>query len=187
MHICDDDDDDVATMFEMHKVSKKINLYVADDLENVEGGNEEGSEEGATEEGLGVTMIMGLTRMVLKKRGLRVMMMRGMRVKNILTVMLAYLAEGCSWRVHASPLPDGKTFMIKTSESKHTCVKADKIKEASAWMANKLTDVLRENPYMKARGLRNEIRKFGVTPPYMQLYMEKKMVIDIIEGGHASS
>ncbi|KAK4388152.1 Retrovirus-related Pol polyprotein from transposon TNT 1-94 [Sesamum angolense] len=31
------------------------------------------------------------------------------------------------------------------------------------------------------------MRKFGVTPLYMQLYRAKKMAIDIIEGGHASS
>ncbi|KAL0411300.1 UNVERIFIED_CONTAM: hypothetical protein Slati_3719700 [Sesamum latifolium] len=235
MPVCDDDD--VTTMFEMHKVSKKINLYVADDLENVEGGNEEGSEEGATEEGLRVTMMMGLTRMVvnssdeeflddpfvglLNKDGVtipenpmqKIKLEKGMvftnvdmfrevlkeyviregfqikRIKNKKSrVTVVCAAEGCSWRVHASPLPDGETFMIKTLEGKHTCVRADKIKEASAsWMANKLIDVLRKNPDMKARGLRNEIRKFGVTPPYMQLYRAKKMAIDIIEGGHTSS
>ncbi|KAL0373872.1 UNVERIFIED_CONTAM: hypothetical protein Sradi_3302900 [Sesamum radiatum] len=158
MTVCDDDD--VATMFEMYKVSKKINLYAANDLENVEGGNEEGSEEGAIEEG-----VEGDDDDETDKD-----------------------AEGCSWRVHASPLPDGETFMIKTLENKHTCVRADKIKEASAsWMTNKLIDVLRENPDMKARGLRNEVRKFGVTLPNMKLYRAKKMTIDIIEGGHASS
>ncbi|KAL0320373.1 UNVERIFIED_CONTAM: hypothetical protein Sradi_5298800 [Sesamum radiatum] len=111
------------------------------------------------------------------------------RIKNEKSrVTIVCAAEECSWRVHVSPLPDGETFMIKTLEGKHPCVRTDKIKEASvSWMANKLIDVSRENPDMKARGLRNETRKFGVTPPYMQLYRAKKMAIDIIEGGHASS
>ncbi|KAL0451388.1 UNVERIFIED_CONTAM: hypothetical protein Slati_1116900 [Sesamum latifolium] len=79
MPVCDDDD--VATMFKMHKASKKINLYVANDLKNVEGGN----EEGAIEKGVDGDDDHGLARMVLKKRGLRVMMMRGLRVKKYMS------------------------------------------------------------------------------------------------------
>ncbi|KAK4390267.1 hypothetical protein Sango_2090000 [Sesamum angolense] len=50
--------------------------------------------------------------------------------------------KGCKWRMHASVAPDGISFIIKTYIGKHTCVRVDKNKEATAfWMADKLVDV----------------------------------------------
>ncbi|KAL0387943.1 UNVERIFIED_CONTAM: hypothetical protein Sradi_2676100 [Sesamum radiatum] len=54
-------------------------------------------------------------------------------------------------------------------------------------MADKLVDVLRENPNMKCRGMRHELQKFGVNPSYMQLYRAKKIAMLSIEGNHATS
>ncbi|KAL0406414.1 UNVERIFIED_CONTAM: hypothetical protein Slati_3955300 [Sesamum latifolium] len=54
-------------------------------------------------------------------------------------------------------------------------------------MAEKLVDVLRENPNMKCRGMRHELQKFGVSPPYMQLYRAKKIAMLGIEGNHETS
>ncbi|KAL0346023.1 UNVERIFIED_CONTAM: hypothetical protein Sradi_4433600 [Sesamum radiatum] len=55
-------------------------------------------------------------REVLKEYVIR----EGFQVKRIKNeksrVTTVFAAEGCSWRVHASPLPDGETFMIKTLE-----------------------------------------------------------------------
>ncbi|KAL0291363.1 UNVERIFIED_CONTAM: hypothetical protein Scaly_2641100 [Sesamum calycinum] len=83
--------------------------------------------------------------------------------------------KGCKWRMHASVAPDGISFMIMTYIEKHTCVRVDKNKKATAfWMVAKLVDVLRENPNMKCRGMRHELQKFGVNPPYMQLYRARQ-------------
>ncbi|KAL0288081.1 UNVERIFIED_CONTAM: hypothetical protein Scaly_2744600 [Sesamum calycinum] len=40
---------------------------------------------------------------------------------------------------------------------------------------------------MKARGIRNELKKFGVNPQYMQIYRAKKKAMESIEGSYAES
>ncbi|KAL0324834.1 UNVERIFIED_CONTAM: hypothetical protein Sradi_5052700 [Sesamum radiatum] len=80
------------------------------------------------------------------------------------------------------------TFQVKTYVPNHTCVRSDPTKEASAeWIASKIESVLRENPGMKARGIRNELKKFGVNPQYMQIYRAKKKAMESIEGSYAES
>lgn len=54
-----------------------------------------------------------------------------------------------NWRVHASPLPDGVTYMIKSYNREHTCLSGSKSVEAnSTWIAKKLDASLRANPKM---------------------------------------
>ncbi|KAL0295101.1 UNVERIFIED_CONTAM: hypothetical protein Sangu_3204600, partial [Sesamum angustifolium] len=60
--------------------------------------------------------------------------------------------------------------------------------EASVdWIATKIDSVLRENPGMKTRGIRNELKKFGVNPQYMQIYRAKKKALESIEGSYIES
>ncbi|KAK4389214.1 hypothetical protein Sango_2258400 [Sesamum angolense] len=101
------------------------------------------------------------------------------RLKNERTrVTCKCAADGCSWRIHASPLSDKITFAIKSLKAEHTCVRVKTMKEAnSSWMSKKLLQVLRENPDMKARGIRHELQKYGIDPPYMQLYRAKKKLL----------
>ncbi|KAH7851278.1 hypothetical protein Vadar_009383 [Vaccinium darrowii] len=55
-------------------------------------------------------------------------------------------ALDCNWRVHASPLPDGVTYMIKSYNGEHTCLSGSKSVEAnSTWIAKKLAVSLRAN------------------------------------------
>ncbi|KAL0384318.1 UNVERIFIED_CONTAM: hypothetical protein Sradi_2826100 [Sesamum radiatum] len=98
------------------------------------------------------------------------------RLKNERTrVTCKCAADGCSWRIHASPLSDKVTFAIKSLKAEHTCVRVKTMKEAnSSWMSKRLLQVLRENPDMKARGIRHELQKYGIDPPYMQLYSQKE-------------
>ncbi|KAL5851625.1 hypothetical protein ACOSQ3_006743 [Xanthoceras sorbifolium] len=42
--------------------------------------------------------------------------------KDRYTTECAY--EGCGWRIHASPINDRRTFMIKTMETQHSCQKS---------------------------------------------------------------
>ncbi|KAL0400138.1 UNVERIFIED_CONTAM: hypothetical protein Sradi_2357100 [Sesamum radiatum] len=96
--------------------------------------------------------------------------------------------KGCSWRIHASPLGDGVTFQIKTYSSVHTCIRSDSTKEATVkWMAIKLVNVLRDNISMDVKSIRTELKKFGINPPYMQIYRARKKALEEIEGGHAES
>ncbi|KAK4388556.1 hypothetical protein Sango_2462200 [Sesamum angolense] len=76
----------------------------------------------------------------------------------------------------------GVTFQVKTNVPNHTCVRSDPTSEASVdWIATKIDSVLRENPGMKTRGIRNELKKFGVNPQYMQIYRAKKKALESIE------
>ncbi|KAL0396307.1 UNVERIFIED_CONTAM: hypothetical protein Scaly_0079100 [Sesamum calycinum] len=78
--------------------------------------------------------------------------------------------------------------MNKAYAPNHTCVRSDATKEASAELiARKIENVLKENPGLKPRGTRNELKKFGVNPQYMWIYRAKKKVIESIEGCHAES
>ncbi|KAL0286548.1 UNVERIFIED_CONTAM: hypothetical protein Scaly_2789700 [Sesamum calycinum] len=58
------------------------------------------------------------------------------RLKNERTkVTCKCVADGCSWRIHASPLSDKITFAIKSLKAEHTCVRVKTMKEAnSSWM-----------------------------------------------------
>ncbi|KAL0392969.1 UNVERIFIED_CONTAM: hypothetical protein Sradi_2519700 [Sesamum radiatum] len=111
------------------------------------------------------------------------------RLKNERTrVTCKCVADGCSWRIHASPLSDKITFAIKSLKAEHTCVRVKTMKEAnSSWMSKKLLQVLRENPDMKARGIRHELQKYGIDPPYMQLYRAKKKALEQIDGSYGDS
>ncbi|KAK4389584.1 hypothetical protein Sango_2295400 [Sesamum angolense] len=111
------------------------------------------------------------------------------RLKNERTrVTCKCAADGCSWRIHASPLSDKITFAIKSLKAEHTCVRVKTMKEAnSSWMSKKLLQVLRENPDMKARGIRHELQKYGIDPPYMQLYRAKKKALEQIDGSYGDS
>ncbi|KAK4404611.1 hypothetical protein Sango_0829700 [Sesamum angolense] len=128
-------------------------------------------------------------RKVLKEfviqEGFKVMRMRNEKKKR---VTAHCSVKDFPWRVHASPLVDGVTFQVKTYVPNHTCVRSDPTKEASAeWIASKIESVLRENPGMKVRGIRNELKKFGVNPQYMQIYRAKKKAMESIEGSYAES
>ncbi|KAL0442115.1 UNVERIFIED_CONTAM: hypothetical protein Sradi_0150400 [Sesamum radiatum] len=120
----------------------------------------------------------------LEREGFKVMRMRNEKKR-----VTAYCSvKDYPWRVHASPLADGVTFQVKTYVPNHTCVRSDPTKEASAeWIASKIESVLRENPGMKTRGIRNELKKFGVNPLYMQIYRAKKKAMESIEGSYAES
>ncbi|KAL0464005.1 UNVERIFIED_CONTAM: hypothetical protein Slati_0288100 [Sesamum latifolium] len=160
--------------------------------EEGEGSHKEGEENNSGDE---LSSINLMTIVRLKTRVIRSLRMNAwtvlreyviqegfqiMRLRNEKTRVTAHCAsKDCPWRIHASPLADGVTFQIKTYVSTHTCVRSDSTKEASAiWIASKIENVLRENPGMKARGIRNELRKFEVNPQYMQIYRAKKKAME---------
>ena len=80
------------------------------------------------------------------------------------------------------------TYKIKTYNGVHSCVRNAKSKEANApWIATKLMNVLRATPNMTAGGMREELKKYGVNPPRMQLYRAKKKALEWIQGNHGDS
>ncbi|KAK7255963.1 hypothetical protein RIF29_29398 [Crotalaria pallida] len=100
------------------------------------------------------------------------------RIKNEKTRVTARCAaDGCCWRIHASPAPDGITFKIKTYTSVHTCIRTSKNSNAtSTWIATKLESKLRADPNMSYKSMKQELLdKFGVEPSNVtQLYRARK-------------
>ena len=62
-------------------------------------------------------------------------------------------AEGCGWRIHACPTPDGVTCKFKMYKSVHNCIRRTTNKDAtSVWIFKKLESKLREDPNMSYVG-----------------------------------
>ncbi|KAJ1413688.1 Zinc finger, PMZ-type [Sesbania bispinosa] len=95
-------------------------------------------------------------------------------------------AEGCPWRIHASTTPDGATFMIKSVNNVHTCVRNSMRNYAtSTWITSKLYSGLRADPYMSYNLMKNELKeKYGIEPHPMQLYRTRMKVMEEVEGTH---
>lgn len=82
-------------------------------------------------------------------------------------------AEGCEWRIHATPNPKQKqTFMVRTLRDVHQCMRLTKNSAAnSSWLAKKILPKLRLNPKMDITTIKVEFQdKYGIKVPYMQAY-----------------
>ncbi|CAL5400449.1 unnamed protein product [Camellia sinensis] len=83
------------------------------------------------------------------------------------------IADGCSWRIHASWVPADQTFRIKKFNSSHTCG-GESWKSAHPtknWLVNIIKDRLRESPHQKPKDIANGILKdFGIELSYTQVW-----------------
>ncbi|CAL5403478.1 unnamed protein product [Camellia sinensis] len=97
-------------------------------------------------------------------------------------------AEGCPWRIHASPLPDGITYKIKILVPTHTCSRMNTNTEAtSAWIAKKMVESFKDNPHMGLDTMQMKLNKmFGIEASRMQLYRAKRRCKEELEGDHGS-
>ena len=65
---------------------------------------------------------------------------------------------GCTWRIHASVLPDGVSFKIKTLKGINVCNRTKKNHLITFdWIANKFHDMFRINLEVKVRMLEAEL------------------------------
>ena len=98
------------------------------------------------------------------------------RVKNeAARVTVVCAARRCTWRIHASPIVLGEpSFMVKSHTRTHTCVRANHTREVSyKWVAEKLVPILRNNPKLSLDGIKAELKKYNVEPPYMTIWRGK--------------
>lgn len=95
-------------------------------------------------------------------------------------------AQGCKWRIHASPL---KQFKIKCLGPDHTCVRVERNAEAtSTWIASKFARTLRSNPGMTIEAIYDElVENHGIEASRMQIYGGKRKALEAIEGNHAKA
>ncbi|XP_058184092.1 uncharacterized protein LOC131301721 [Rhododendron vialii] len=94
--------------------------------------------------------------------------------------------KGCPWRIHASRLPDGITYQIKTYTLEHTCTRVNHNEDAnSTWIAKKLLKDFKENPQLDLDGMQEKLNgRFGIESSKIQLYRAKRKCMDELEGSH---
>ncbi|KAF7140647.1 hypothetical protein RHSIM_Rhsim06G0119600 [Rhododendron simsii] len=94
--------------------------------------------------------------------------------------------EGCPWRIHASPLPDGITYQIKTYTPEHTCTRVNHNEDAnSTWIAKKLLKDFKENPQLDLDDMQEKLNgRFGIESSRIQLYRARRKCMDELEGSH---
>ncbi|KAF7826798.1 hypothetical protein G2W53_017962 [Senna tora] len=112
------------------------------------------------------------------------------RIKNEKARVTAICAsDGCPWRIHASPSPDGRTFMIKSYEPLHTCIRQfEKNNVTSTWIAEKLKGSLNADPNMSYELMSNEFStKFGVEAHPNQLYRARRKGKEQVEVAEVES
>ncbi|CAN6458751.1 unnamed protein product [Victoria cruziana] len=96
--------------------------------------------------------------------------------------------EGCPWRVHASKLPCGPSFTVRTLKGIHTCGGIANLshKQASVdWVASVVEQRLRENPRYKPKEIVQDIlQEHGISISYKQAYRGKERSMENIYGSY---
>ena len=93
-------------------------------------------------------------------------------------------ASGCSWRIHASKLPDVETFQIKTWKGEHSCARLERLSHRQAnmkWVLSCIMDRVRENINYKPKEIMRDIeQEYGVTIPYLKAHRAKERALELI-------
>ncbi|XP_056688621.1 uncharacterized protein [Spinacia oleracea] len=109
--------------------------------------------------------------------------------KKIYTVTCSQ--EKCDWRLHASRLPDGRTWAIKKiMPNEHTCRGLETHNPVCSvkWAASKVMEDIRANPDIPGLSLYELLfKRFGLFMKQTTLYRMKRYVIEILFGGHDKS
>ncbi|XP_043720975.1 uncharacterized protein LOC122668481 [Telopea speciosissima] len=97
--------------------------------------------------------------------------------------------KGCSWRIHASPIEDGITFMIKSLNPHHSCTRFGTNKKVNAtWIARKLDPNLKYDTDMSINVMKSHLKeKYNVEVQTMQLYRARWIAKQENEGSHSKS
>ncbi|KAH7856900.1 hypothetical protein Vadar_006704 [Vaccinium darrowii] len=109
------------------------------------------------------------------------------RDKNEKCRVTAHCAfKGCPWRIHASPLPDGITYQIKTYTPEHTCSRVNQNEDAtSTWIARKLLQDFKDNPQLGLDAMQEKLNtRYGIEASRIQLYRARRKCVDVLEGSH---
>ena len=90
------------------------------------------------------------------------------RVKNEKKRVIAICGdEVCEWRVNASLMADGVSFMIKTCTPDHSCTIKENITASAKWMGHKIENLIRADRNAKPEMIRTELPKYGLHPTEM--------------------
>ncbi|KAA8535178.1 hypothetical protein F0562_030181 [Nyssa sinensis] len=97
------------------------------------------------------------------------------------------VAEGCSWRIHASWVPAAQSFRIKKLNNSHTCG-GESWKSAHPtknWLVSIIKDRLRDSPHHKPKDIANSIlRDFGIELNYTQVWRGIENAREQLQGSY---
>lgn len=94
--------------------------------------------------------------------------------KERITIMCGSVK--CEWRIHASKLPDLRTFVMKKIGKPHLCLRdPEKAHVTPKWIANVLKEEFKTQPDLPCTKVEETLRKkFGVEANYACIYKEKR-------------
>lgn len=100
------------------------------------------------------------------------------------------VAEGCSWRIHASWVPAAKSFRIKKMTKSHTCGgqswKAPH--PTKNWLVSIIKDRLRDSPHYKPKDIAKCIfQDFGIELNYTQVWRGVVHAREQLQGSYKES
>ena len=128
-----------------------------------------------------------ITREVVKKYAIQ----EGFTLKKIKNDRYRYTVtcknDACDWRLHASCLTDGVTFIIRSVKGSHSmCPRLAENKEAtSRWVASVLGNFIRSNRNGKAKLFKNELQeRFAVKVDSQTIYRAKRIVLETLKLNH---
>lgn len=98
----------------------------------------------------------------------------------------AECVENCRWRLYASKLTLEPTFVIRTYNSRHDCIKVKRNRQANrVWISRQLVSILRMNPDMPASVLMKEMEeRFDVIITSQMCYRAKALALEEITGSY---
>ncbi|KAL2533002.1 MuDR family transposase [Abeliophyllum distichum] len=100
------------------------------------------------------------------------------------------VADGCSWKIHASWVPASQSFRIKKFDNSHTCG-GESWKNAHPsknWLVNVIKDKLRNSPHHKPREIAKSIsRDFGIELSYTQVWRGIEDAREQLQGSYKES
>jgi len=92
----------------------------------------------------------------------------------------------CSWRIHASVMPDGVTYQVKTIKGKHCCKRQlDNPTVTCSWIAKKLFHDVKVEPNISVTGMSKILmRKFNLHKKHNTIWRAKVKILRLIKGNH---
>ncbi|WVZ72240.1 hypothetical protein U9M48_020734 [Paspalum notatum var. saurae] len=112
---------------------------------------------------------------------------------NECTMYRAYCkAKRCRWRIHASQLQDGRTWMIKKIPYKHTCASTGKVEQncmaTNHWFKDRVINFLRADPTIGPKALKDKVEeKYCIKISYYVAWDGRQMALDEVLGGWEDS
>ncbi|KAH7842834.1 hypothetical protein Vadar_009640 [Vaccinium darrowii] len=106
------------------------------------------------------------------------------RITSVCKYDIKYKKNGCTWKIHASPIGRITTFQIKTIKRKHKCgMQYDNKQANSSYLGKKLVNEIKHNPTINISSLKNKIRRnIMVDASRYQVYRAKRKAREVSAG-----